>query len=190
MIEQDPLEEKFKSAFRNFKAAPSGRVWQGVSKELHPQPVSPGFIDRRVRMLSTWPRVYKIAGSVSIAAIILLLAAGYLFLGNQRSVGGHAYADETRLCRGTATLYSVGDKMKPYDSVKAYSTVNVDGDGYYFFNKVEQGQYMLLVVPELSSPHAQTHKPSWFDHQSGTGDAHIISVGKNDLMVDVHLKRK
>lgn len=186
MEENQNTENKFREAFAGFEQDPPERVWDGLRKALHPEPKHVGFWSGLSQGSKHWKMV-RIYAMVSAAAIILFLLFMWFSYGNHRIIRGHAYAGEEKLIRGTAYLFRVEDKARPFDSVRHYLSSVVDEEGSYKFINVAPGNYLLRVVPDGASPVSKKFQPSWFDQRENPMEAHLIQVRSEDLFVDVHL---
>jgi len=186
MEENQHLENKFRESFNDFEQTPPESIWEGVRSVLHPEPRYIGFWARITQMPQN-SRFLRISAGAVAATIILFLLFLWLAYGNHRTIRGHAYAGEIRLCRGTAYLFKVEDIAKPFDSVKHYRSSVVDDNGSYKFINVIPGKYLLRIIPELNSTFYKIYEPSWFDQHDSLQAAHTIEVKSDDLEVDVHL---
>lgn len=124
------------------------------------------------------------------AAIIFFLAIVYFASNDHHSIRGHAYAGESRLCRGVAVLFRIADKLKPWDSVSHYRSAIIDDQGNYKFSRVKRGTYLLRISPEESSETAKMFMPSWFDQHESPDSSHVILLKADDVNADVHLLAK
>jgi len=186
MEENHNIENKFREVFAGFEKDPPERVWEGLKNVLHPAPKHVGFwsgLTHGTRHM----RMVRISSIAAMAAIILFLLFMWFSYGNHRIIRGHAYAGDERLMRGTAYLFRVEDKARPFDSVRHYLSATVDEKGSYKFINVAPGKYLLRVVPDAASGISKNFQPSWFDQREGPEEAHLIHVGSEDLFVDVHL---
>jgi hypothetical protein len=186
MEENQHIENKFRESFSGFEQDPPERVWDGLRRVLHPEPKHTGFWSRIIQG-SPDTRVLSLWSGIAAAAIILFLLFMWFSYGNHRIIRGHAYAGEEKLLRGTAYLFKVEDKAKPFDSVRHYRSAIVDDEGSYKFVNIAPGNYLLRIVPEIKSPRYKKYQPSWFDQHESPDEAHLIQVKSEDLFVDVHL---
>jgi hypothetical protein len=186
MEENQHLENTLRESFDGFEQTPPERVWDGIRDMLHPEPAHTGFWARITQMPQN-SRFLKLSAGVMAVSVILFLFFMWFAYGNHRSIRGHAYAGEIKLCRGTAYLFKIEDKAKPYDSVKHYSSALVDDNGSYKFMNVAPGKYLLRIVPEESTSFYKNYQPSWFDQHESPEEAHLIEVKSEDQEVDVHL---
>lgn len=190
MDQQDQLEQKFKAAFNNFEAEPPASVWEAVDREIHPPrrqfsvweylDSTTFFSNRRVRRI----------GVISTAAVILFFITVYFLSLDRHIIKGHAYTGDRRLVSGTAVLFSVQDKCKPWDSVQFYRTVAVDGNGYFYFTGVDDGNYLLRIEPGHQSEYTDQFVASWYDMHGDPAQSHVIMIDDEDVWTDVHLLRK
>ena len=190
MDEEDFLEAKFRSSFAGFEKEPPGKVWENLSRELHPEPV-PGNILTRIASFSVFSERRAGFYLTAVAVVItLLLVIIYFGSTDRHAIRGHAYTGETRLCKGTAVLFKVTDKAMPWDSVTQYRSSVIDNDGRYQFSKVENGQYLLRIVPEGNTEASVRFQPSWYDQHGNSDSCHLIILNKEDINADVHLMMK
>jgi len=189
MDEKDFLENKFRSSFADYEKEPPEGVWENLSRELHPDPV-PENIWTRIAVFQVFTErplgFYLTLGAV---VVILLLAIVYFGSTDHHAIRGHAYTGETRLCRGTAVLFKVTDKAMPLDSVSQYRSALIDNNGLYQFSRVENGKYLLRIVPDGNSEAARKFLPSWFDQHTNSDSCHLIIINQEDVNADVHLRR-
>ncbi|MEI7724787.1 MAG: hypothetical protein WCK09_06755 [Bacteroidota bacterium] len=190
MEEKDPIANKFKSAFSDYRGEPPSDVWEHVRRELHPEP-KPESLWNRITTFSFFKEMkpgfyFALGGGV----VMLFLAIVYLGSSDRYTIHGHAYAGELRLCRGTAVLFRVADKSMPWDSASHYRTAMIDVNGHYQFPKVESGKYLLRIAPDENSEAAKTFRPSWFDQHENPDSCHLIIVENDDENADVHLMSK
>ena len=190
MEDQDPIEQKFKSTFSDFKMAPPASVWENLQRELHPEPKTVNFWAQITRDPVFQERLLKRYLAIAGVAIFLFLAVVYFATSDRHTVRGQAHAGESRLCGGTAVLFRIEDKIKPWDSVKHYRSAMIDDNGNYKFSGVETGTYLLRIAPESSSEAAKKYLPSWFDEHESPDSSHVIIIHTDDVHADVHLIRK
>jgi hypothetical protein len=190
MEEHDLIGDKFKSAFSDFEKEPPARVWENLSRELHPEPKTESFRSRLAAFSffpSRQPGFYFALGGM---AVILFLAVVYLASDDHHAVKGHAYAGDVRLCRGTAVLFKVADKSMPWDSATQYRSAAIDDKGHYQFPEVEHGKYLLCITPVGNSEASKKFLPSWFDQHANSDSCHLIVIDDADVDADVHLMEK
>jgi len=190
MEDQDPIEKKFRSTFSDFKKDPPASVWENLERELHPQPKTVNFWARMTGDPVFQERQLKRYLAVAGVAIFLFLAVVYFATSDRHTVRGQAYAGEARLCRGTAVLFRIEDKGKPWDSVTHYRSAMIDDNGNYKFSGIEPGIYLLRIAPESSSEIAKKYLPSWFDEHESPDSSHVIILNAEDIHADVHLINK
>jgi hypothetical protein len=190
MEENDPIENKFKSAFSDFENEPPARIWENLHTTLHPVLKSGGFWSRTAAffLLPGKPiALYLILGSAAFGFFILVISLG---TANRGTIRGHAYAGEIRLCRGDASLFKVADKTMPWDSVTYHRSAIIDSYGHFQFSNIKAGNYLLRIAPEQNSEEAQKFLPSWYDRHENSDSCRIIIIKGKDLNIDAHLKKK
>ena len=187
MEEKDHLENKFKSSFIDFDIEPPDRVWENLSRELHPEPNSETIWSRIAAFSIFRERRLGFYLALGAAAIIIFLTIVYIGSTDYHAIRGHAYTGEVRLCRGTAVLFKVADQVMPWDSVSRYRSAMIDDNGHYQFSHVEAGKYLLRISPDGNSEAAVKFLPSWFDQHDNSDSCHLIIVNKEDVNADVHL---
>lgn len=190
MEENDTIGNKFKSAFSDFEMEPSARVWENLSRELHPEPKAESFWNRLAAFSlfpDRKPGFYFAIGGV---VVILFLTVVYIGSTDHHAILGHAYTGDIRLCRGTAVLFKVSDKTMPWDSATHYRSVMIDDDGHYQFPKVGDGKYLLRITPDGNSETAKKFLPSWFDQHENSDSCPLIIINSEDVNADVHLIAK
>jgi hypothetical protein len=190
MEENDPITDKFKSAFSDFEQEPPARAWENLHKSLHPG-LLPGGFWSRIAAFSLLPDkplgFYFILGGVAFS---LFLTVIYLGSGGSFAIRGHAYAGEARLCRGVAGLFQVNDKTMPWDSVEYYRSAVIDNSGHFQFSKVNSGHYLLRISPEQNSETAAKFLPAWFDRHESSDSCQLITINRGDVNIDAHLLKK
>lgn len=190
MEQHDNLDQKFQSAFQDFEAEPPASVWTNVDREVYPA----GQYDKiwgsagSMRFF-TGSRV-RIWGAIAAMAVILFFATIYFLSLDRHIVKGHAYTGDRRLVSGTAILFNVRDKSRPWDSVDYYRRVPVDGNGYFYFSGVDRGSYLLRVEPGTQPENADQCVASWYDMHSDPSHSNLIVVSGDDIRTDVHLIKK
>ncbi|MEI7982941.1 MAG: hypothetical protein WCI71_14920 [Bacteroidota bacterium] len=190
MEKPDNIEEKFRESFSGFIASPPDRVWEELRNNLHPVTRAEGFWTRFIDFTKPSPVLVRTYTGIAMASVILFLAIVYFVVHDHHSIRGHAYAGETRLCGGSAILYKVEDKIKPLDSIDHYSTVDIDNNGYFLFQRVETGRYLLRISPPVSSETTEKFQPSWFDQHINPDESDMIVIASDDVNADVHLQQK
>jgi len=187
MLEKDPIEDKFRSAFADREQEPPARVWENLDKALHAGPGPAGFWTRIADYFlfhGLHPVFYITLGSVAIGLVAITV-----YLGPMRHyvIRGHAFAGEKRLCRGTAELFKVSDKTLPWDSVGHYSSAIIDNYGHFQFSRVRNGKYLLRTSPEKNSDAASCYLSTWFDRHERSDSADLIIVERGDINADARL---
>ncbi|MDD4602317.1 MAG: hypothetical protein PHF97_00720 [Bacteroidales bacterium] len=190
MEETDNLEKKFKQTFSDFSKEPPGDVWEKICREIRPENGSIGFWDRNAMALGVSSRLLRASSWFAAAAIILFLGIVYLVTVDHHTIRGHAYTGETYLCRGTAVLFKVEDKVRPFDSVKHYRSAIINENGFFEFPRIVPGKYLLRIAPDENSEAEKNFAPSWYDEHLYPEESHLIIVIADDLYADVHLIKK
>ncbi|NCA75692.1 MAG: carboxypeptidase regulatory-like domain-containing protein [Alphaproteobacteria bacterium] len=190
MDQHDQLEQKCKAAFNNFEVEPPAPVWDAVNRELH----TPR------RQFSIWEyldptaffsnRRARLTGVFTTAIVILFFVTVYFLSLDRHVINGHAYTGDRRLISGTAILFTVQDKCKPWDSVQFYRTVPVDANGYFYFKGVDDGNYLLRIEPGYQPENTDQFIASWYDMHGDPAQSHVIVIDDEDVRTDVHLIRK
>ena len=187
MENQENTENNFRTAFSGYKPEPPDQVWENLKKELQP---SPGAGNRWGSLPGSSPLKKKQWRLIIIAAttmVILSLVIVYFVTQGHQAICGHAYAGEARLCKGTAVLFIIADKRSTLDSVSHYRSAIIDENGFYQFNQVKPGKYLLRVAPVENSEYSKKFLPTWFDHYPEPGEPGIIIISNEDVKADVHL---
>jgi hypothetical protein len=190
MKENDQTEMRLRERFAGYESEPPERVWEEIRDKLHPEPGRSAFRAWWQDFPGEKPRQFRIIATSLAAVVVIFLTAVWFLFDDHYALRGHAYAGEVRLCRGTATLFRVGDLAPPYDTVEHYNTAPVDENGYFRFTGVDKGKYLIKVSPEINSPHAKSHHSSWFDQKTDQKDASLIVVADGDVSQDVYLVGK
>ena len=124
---------------------------------------------------------------LAAAAMIILILFIWISYSAKHTIRGHAYAGEERLCSGTAYLYKVYDKTEPIDTVKLIQTVRIDAKGFYQFTGINDGSYVIRVIPAPGTEAMKNFLPSFYDQDSEESKANLIKVEKDDPTIDIHL---
>lgn len=190
MEEQDNLEKKFSETFATFSRKPPEDVWNRIQREIQQEPVPSSVWDRAMLFPRNFPQVFRIVVGSVAASVILFLGILYYTSGHRCVVSGHVYAGESRLCKGTAYLFVVNDKMNPLDSIEHHRSAIVSENGFYRFSGIASGRYLLRIAPDAGSPMAGRYHPAWFDKHESPDSSHIIIVDQDDVDADVHLLEK
>jgi hypothetical protein len=187
MKEQDPIENKFRSAFSDFEQEPPARAWEHLHAELHPEPPMVGFWSRMMG-LSPFPNMhpgfYLLFGGISFTVIFSVV---FILWGNNHVLRGHAYAGESRLRFGNAELFRVSDHTLPWDSVTHYRSAAIDEYGHFQFFKVEEGRYLVRIAPEAGSAASKKFQATFYDSCERSDSATLIEVITGDLNLNVRL---
>ena len=187
MQEKDPIEEYYRKAFSGFEPPPPEQAWEKIRTGIHPQEARKGRmagLKSRLAGFGHSPRLYPL---LAAAAMILLFIIIWFSYSNKHNISGHAYAGETRICMGTAYLFKVYDKIKPYDTVLLVQSVPVDDKGFYQFRGVDHGNYFIRVNPLPGTEVTRNFIPTFYDQDSASSEAHIIRIETEDPTVDIHL---
>lgn len=187
MEENDNIENKFREIFTGYEPIPPERLWPQLKDHLHPEPHYDGVWSWITNLPESSPRFFRLSVGMTVGAIVIFLALVWFASGENYSLRGHAYSGEKRLCRGTAYLFKVEDKTKPFDSLVNIRSSDIDDNGYYQFFRIESGKYLVRISPVEHSEGHQNFLPSWYDQHISPDSAHLILVEKEDLTIDVHL---
>lgn len=190
MESQDELEKKFHDTFRNLSKEPPPEVWENIRRMLHPEPKPLSPWEKILFFPRNSPGIFRYSAIAAAASLLIFLAVVYFGTGGRHVVRGHAYAGDTRLCRGTAFLFIVKDKVAPFDSVEHYRSAVIDEQGFYSFPRITNGRYLLRISPAEGSEVTENYQASWFDQHESPDSAHLVIVGAGDVNADVHLLKK
>jgi hypothetical protein len=190
MDEYHPIDRKFREAFDGFEQEPPERAWNRLRNHVRLEPAEHDFWSKVIALHRTHPRSVRIAALVTVLLLIVVLTVIRLTSRDYQMIHGSAWAGEERLCRGTAYLFKVDDKILPYDTVRQYQSVPINEKGQYCFPQVEPGRYLLQVSPDETSAHSQTFIPSWFDQRSPKESPKLIEVIDEDLMINLILRQR
>lgn len=188
MQEKDNIEELYGKAFSEYEAPPPEKAWEKIRSGLQPPAEKAGGpaarLARMFRGLRHSRNLYPLLAS---AAMILLLFVIWFSYSHKHCIRGHAYAGESRICKGTAYLFRVYDKSKPLDTVLMIGSVPVDDNGFYQFSGVGNGNYLIRINPLPGSETTWKYLPSFYDQDSLRSEANIIRVDQDDPTVDIRL---
>jgi hypothetical protein len=187
MQENDPIEECYRNAFSGFEPPPPERAWEKIRKGIQPGDVKEGRVAVLKKMLIDVAHSGKLYPLLATAAMILLLIIIWASYSNKHSIRGHAYAGETRISRGSAFLFRVYDKVKPWDTVKLVQSVPVDANGYYQFNGLVHGNYMVRINPWPGTEITRYYLPSCYNQDSAGAEVNLIRIEGDDPTIDIHL---
>ncbi len=187
MEENNDIATKFREMFSDFDPSPPERGWVRLKNHLHAEPRNEGFWSWITQLPVTSPRIFRLSAGFVILITGLLLGLVWFSSGEHFALRGHAYSGELRLCRGTAYLFKVEDKAKPFDSLKNIRSSDIDEQGYYEFSRIEPGKYLVRVAPMRNTEGHKKFHPSWYDQQIAPDSAQVIHVESSDMTVDVHL---
>ncbi len=185
----DQLERMFREKFAHFEAEAPADAWEKLQEKLFPPARSKKGRFSFAAKLTMPVNRYKIAGIAGIAGIfiILLFAALYFLIDTRYEVTGNAYAGADRLCRGTAILFRVDDRQRPWDSVSYYRSAVISDNGSYRFGSVQEGKYLLRIEPDPGTEHSGKFKPSWYEMHQNLEHSQLIYVYNDVGKADVHL---
>jgi hypothetical protein len=187
MQDRDPIEERYRNAFSGFEAPPPENAWEKIRKGIQPRVVKEGrmaVFKSRLAGLAHSRNLYPLLASAAMILLIIIIWASY---SNKHSIRGHAYAGETRICRGTAFLFKVYDRTKPLDTVKLIQSVPVDNNGYYQFSGLVHGTYMIRINPLPGTEITRNFIPSFYDQDSAASEVNLIKIDGEDPTIDIHL---
>jgi len=187
MQDNDPIEEYYRKAFTGFEPPPPVQSWEKIRAGIHPLEA------KNTRSSGLWKNLAGFSHSrnlyplLAAAAMILLVIFIWFSYSHKHNISGHAYAGETRICRGTAYLFKVYDKVKPLDTVMLVRSAPVDLNGFYLFSGIDHGKYLIRVNPGPGTEVTRSFIPSFYDQDSATSEANIIMIESEDPTVDIHL---
>jgi len=185
MQEKDNIEEHYRKTFSGFEADAPEHSWEKIRSRLHPEETKGHTGIRGLRTIfRNSPRLYPF---LAMAATVLLLALIWFSYSDKHTISGHAYAGDSRMCRGTAFLFKVYDKAKPLDTVLMVQSVPIDEKGFYQFFHIDHGQYLIRVNPLPGSEITKNFLPSYYDQDSASAEANVIHIEKEDPTADIRL---
>jgi len=187
MQAKDNIEEAYGKAFSEFEQPPPDQAWEKIRAALHPEEKKKGKMSGLKHRLTGFSRSRNLYPLLAAAAMILLLLVTWFSYSHKHNIHGHAYAGEARLCMGTAYLFKVYDKVKPYDTVMLIQSAPVDNNGYYQFVGVDQGNFLIRINPLPGSDITRNFIPSFYDQGSSSAEANVIKIDQEDPSVDIHL---
>jgi len=190
MQETDPIEERYRNAFSGFETPPPEQAWEKIRKGIQPEAVKERRMAALKNRLAGFGNSGKLYPLLATAATVLLLIIIWASYSNKHSIRGHAYAGESRICRGTAFLFKVYDKVKPWDTVKLIQSVTVDANGFYQFSGLVHGNYMIRINPLSGTDITRNFMPSFYDQDSVTSEVNLIRIDGEDPTVDIRLVHK
>ena len=190
MNEFDDIESKLRGTFDDFEQDPPEKVWEGIRKTIHADTQKEKFRSRLFDFSLSRPRLVRLYAVLAAASVIIFLLIVFFTSSNKLTIRGHAYAGEIPLCRGTAVLFKVADKVEPIDSLQQHGSVSLNEKGFYRFTKVNPGKYLIRVVPLWNSEQDKYYHSSWNDQHIVPELSHVIPVESEDLIVDVYLMPK
>ena len=190
MQEKDPLEEHYKRTFSGFEPQPPGQAWEKIRTRIHPPDVRKGRMAALKDRLAGLRHSGNLYPLLAAAAMVLILVFIWFSYSHKHSIRGHAYAGEARMCLGTAYLFKVYDKVKPFDTVLLVESVKVDDKGFYQFLGIDRGNYLIRVNPLPGTDITGKYLPSFYDQDSALPEAKIIRIDNEDPTVDIHLVPK
>ena len=185
----DPLDRQIREAFSGFQKEPPPTAWEKLAPLVAKLPHPTGLLAKllSVTLLSGKPLGFYLtvagAGLVFLSGIIGFSTCG------RHEVRGHAYAGHQRLKGGMADLFSLADSALPWDSVTHYRSAYINPTGHFRFPRVKQGRYLLRVAPASEVDPSGRFDPAWLGGQSSSDSAAPVSVGDQDVMVEVRLLR-
>jgi len=187
MQDPDPIEKHFNRSFSGFEAPPPENSWEKIRDRLHPAGSGSGKMMNLFVRIRQWGFSSGLNPVAGTAAIILLILFIWISYSHKHNISGHAYAGESRICKGIALLYQVYDKTEPIDTVKLIMTVRVDGKGFYQFSGIKDGSYLIKVIPGQGSEAIKNYQPSFYDQDRDLSKANVIRVKTEDPVIDIHL---
>ena len=190
MEEKDPIENRFKSSFAGYEKEPPARVWENLSRELHPEVKVAGFWTRIFTFSLLAPKTLGFYLTLGGIAVSMFFTVVYFGSGEHRTIRGHAYAGRVRLHHGSAELFQVADKAMPWDSATLYRSAIIDNYGHFQFSRIKTGKFILLISPEINSESEKKFLPSWYNQHEGSDSCSMILINGDDVNIEVHLVEK
>jgi len=190
MQEKDNIEDYYRKAFTGFEPNPPEQTWEKIRAGLHPEIVKPDRFSGIKAVFKGFGHSCYLYPLLASAAMVLLFVLIWFSYSHKHNIHGHAYAGEARMCMGTAYLFKVYDKVKPFDTVRLVQTVPVDNNGFYQFRGIDNGSYFIRVNPLPGTETTRTFTPSFYDQDSASAQANIIKIEEEDPTVDIHLLPK
>jgi len=187
MQEKDSIEEYYRKAFSDFQPEPPLGTWERIRFALHPVSEKKGGLSGFRSIVDHLIRSRQLYPVMASAAMVLLLMMIWFSYSHKHVISGHAYAGESRLCRGTAFLFKVYDKVKPYDTVKLIRAVPVDAKGFFQFSDIDHGNYLIRINPVAGSEEMRSFIPAFFNQDSAFTEANLVRVEKDDPTIDIRL---
>ena len=187
MQEKDSIEEYYRKAFSEFQPEPPQGTWERIRFVLHPESEKKSGLSGFRSILGHFVGSRYLYPVMASAAMVLLLMMIWFSYSNKHFIRGHAYAGESRLCRGTAFLFKVYDKVKPFDTVKLIQAVPVDTKGFFQFSDIDHGNYLIRINPVAGSEAMRSYIPAFFDQDSAFSEANLVRIEKDDPVIDIRL---
>ena len=187
MQEKDSIEEHYRKAFSGFESDPPPDAWEKIRLGLHPESENKIGLSGFRKFLDGLSRSRQLYPVLASAAMLLLLVMIWFSYSHKHSIRGHAYAGESRLCKGTAYLFKVYDKAKPFDTVTLVQSVPIDIKGFYQFSGIDHGNYLVRVNPVPGTDAMRNYIPAFFDQDSASAEANLVRIEKEDPTIDIRL---
>ncbi|MCX6287037.1 MAG: hypothetical protein NTY96_07980 [Bacteroidetes bacterium] len=190
MQEKDTIEDYYRKAFTGFEPPPPEQAWEKIRVGIHPLEAKKGRLSGLRKNFAGFSHSRNLYPLLAAAAMVLLFIMIWFSYSHKHNIRGHAYAGEVRICKGTAYLFKVYDKVKPYDTVLLLQSVPVDGNGYYQFNGIDHGNYFIRINPLPGTDVTRNFIPSFYDQDAASSEANVIKIESEDPTVDIHLLPK
>lgn len=95
--------------------------------------------------------------------------------------GGHVFTNNLPITLGTAFLYTEENPYRPID------TTDIDTLGYYYFYRIEAGNYYVAAGLVQGDPNYQFFFPTLYPSALETADAEIIQLKETSWEYDINL---
>ena len=168
------LPPRIRKLFRDFEAEPPQEVWNAISTRLagdHSGTRSRRNFGLLVEWLQPRYRLYPAFTVVGLALIALFIWIG---VKPSHHIQGRAWVDQAELSRGTAFLFRVFDREKPFDSVRYHGKVELDSTGHFSFPRIPSGTYLLRVHVHPDSPYSHSYNHGYYRDQLHWNQATLI----------------
>ncbi len=166
--------QHLRELFRDFEAEPPRQSWNMIRTRLAQDIQDDKAPSTLSHMLGWFRPVNRLYPALTIVGLILIALFIWLGINPSHHIKGNAFVGEDKLDRGTAYLFRVQDKITPFDSVRFWQQKELDSTGYFAFQKVPSGNYLLRIHVHPLSPYFFQYKHGYYRDQLHWNNATLI----------------
>lgn len=175
----DPdLPQEGGGLFRNFEPEPPPGAWDAIRTRLDAEP--PGVKRRSVfdRQGAWFPPRHRLYPALTVMGAALIVFFVWIGTRPGHRIHGTVLINQEELSRGTAFLFRVHDRLKPFDSVYFYRKMEIDSAGRFDFRNVKPGAYLLRIQVHSDSSSNPVYRHAYYGDQVHWHSSTLIHTGQ------------